>query len=381
VVLLVFDNESAMARANITITVLDLPPIAVGEVIPTKINSSEIVYFTAEYSYDLEGPITYYWSYGDGDISTMATPEHKYTQPGIYTPILTVIDTLGQKNTIELPSVLVQNRVPVADFQAHGNFTVNSITFFDGSYSYDPESRITYFWDFGDDTNSYLGPVTNHSYTLPGNYTVVLTVKDNEGSTNTITRVVTIKPLPVQKGKPQKPESSEKDDSTLILGLFIIIVILIVLTILLFLLLQGHRKKPPEPSPELPLESPPEPPPSQPTPSLARPVQEIPPYSESEVQSQQPSITEPGEIPEDIETPEDVVYSPDQDLGSLESAPAQQEPQDYTIQEGDNQPGQPMQTHGVTEPSASSTQYEPVNANSTRAPIAQPVQDEKTNEQ
>lgn len=59
-------------------------------------------------------------------------------------------------------------------------------TRFDGSRSYDDYGRVAgYTWNFGDGSREEvtLNPTTSHIYENPGNYTVALTAKDNEGLT------------------------------------------------------------------------------------------------------------------------------------------------------------------------------------------------------
>lgn len=55
---------------------------------------------------------------------------------------------------------------------------------FDGAASSDPDGTIAlYTWNFGDGGKAE-GMEATHSYSLPGEYTVTLTVTDNEGATN-----------------------------------------------------------------------------------------------------------------------------------------------------------------------------------------------------
>ncbi len=75
------------------------------------------------------------------------------------------------------------NNPPIAD--ASGPYTgyANQSVNFDGSNSYDPDdddSITSYSWDFGDGSTG--GGVTpNHTYISHGNYTVNLTISDNNG--------------------------------------------------------------------------------------------------------------------------------------------------------------------------------------------------------
>jgi PKD repeat protein len=63
---------------------------------------------------------------------------------------------------------------------------------FNASYGYDPDGSIaTYFWDFGDGTNA-TGVIVGHIYADDGNYTVTLTVTDDDGATATTTSVETV---------------------------------------------------------------------------------------------------------------------------------------------------------------------------------------------
>jgi len=56
---------------------------------------------------------------------------------------------------------------------------------FDGSASLDPErAPLSYSWDFGDGAPADTSASTNHTYTVPGKYTAVLTVTDDLGNTD-----------------------------------------------------------------------------------------------------------------------------------------------------------------------------------------------------
>ena len=71
---------------------------------------------------------------------------------------------------------------------------VDQTVTFDATGSYDLFSGIESFvWDFGDEN---ITPTTDssmtHTYTASGNYSVILTVKDNEGYSSTLQKVVTV---------------------------------------------------------------------------------------------------------------------------------------------------------------------------------------------
>jgi hypothetical protein len=68
---------------------------------------------------------------------------------------------------------------------------------FNASKSYDPDGNITsYNWNFGDSTPAVneTDPITTHIFQLPGDYTVTLTVMDNEGLTNSTSKLIKVLP-------------------------------------------------------------------------------------------------------------------------------------------------------------------------------------------
>lgn len=89
-----------------------------------------------------------------------------------------------------------QNQPPVAE--AGDNFTVlvGEEVEFDGSASHDPDgSIVNYAWDFGDG-NDDVGMQVSYAWDEPGEYTVTLTVTDNEGAEGTDTPTATIDVVP-----------------------------------------------------------------------------------------------------------------------------------------------------------------------------------------
>lgn len=131
------------------------------------------------------------WDFGDSTGSSGKNVKHTYTEEGTYTVTLTVIDESSRIGVAKKEvDILYRNQAPVASLEAtYGGVgqqvKVNSIAFFDGGASSDPDGDVLEFeWDFGDGAKStLLRP--NHEYTSTGNYTVTLKVTDpsNESST------------------------------------------------------------------------------------------------------------------------------------------------------------------------------------------------------
>ena len=84
------------------------------------------------------------------------------------------------------------NIPPVAEAGSDYFVDINTAITFDGSGSYDSDGTIvSYAWDFGDGSTG-TDISTTHSYSLPGDYTVTLTVTDNDGSIDTDNCSVTV---------------------------------------------------------------------------------------------------------------------------------------------------------------------------------------------
>jgi len=187
VTLTITDNDGAASAATATKTVLNRPPVASFTESAETLYTGEAITFNASESYDSDGTIvTYYWDFGDGANATGAIVDHAYSDNGTYTATLTVTDDDGA-TAIATSTKTVFNRPPVSSFteSAETVYTGETISF-NASGSYDTDGIIiSYFWDFGDGTNA-TGVTVDHAYADDGNYTVTLTVTDDDGATSSI---------------------------------------------------------------------------------------------------------------------------------------------------------------------------------------------------
>ncbi|MEA3323833.1 MAG: phospholipase D-like domain-containing protein [Euryarchaeota archaeon] len=71
---------------------------------------------------------------------------------------------------------------------------VNQNITFDASSSTDPDGMIVeYNWDDGcENTTTVSRPVITHTYSIPGSYTVTLTVTGDDGTTDTTSKIITV---------------------------------------------------------------------------------------------------------------------------------------------------------------------------------------------
>jgi len=103
---------------------------------------------------------------------------------GIGAYFLTFAVALGLLFTLVIPTA-------VFTYSPESPAVGQTVTF-DATGSYDLFGYIeSFFWKFGDNTTATNQSVT-HIYTTPDNYEVILIVKDNEGHTGTLQRVITV---------------------------------------------------------------------------------------------------------------------------------------------------------------------------------------------
>jgi len=92
------------------------------------------------------------------------------------------------------------------------NATVDETITFNASSSYDPDGTIvSYEWDFGDgNITNTTHEILNHSYSEAGSYEVTLTVTDNDGVTNSTTKIIMVYPQAAifDTGAPSNPYPS-----------------------------------------------------------------------------------------------------------------------------------------------------------------------------
>ena len=142
-----------------------------------------IYFFDGNNSYDLHGIINYTWDFGDGQMGYGPSLFHTYYLQGVYFVNLTVMDTIGLKDTDTL-ILIVYNVDPTADAGANLSVFEGDIAYFNASGSTDTPSDmplLTYTWWFGDGNLSSLEAPT-HRYNSTGTYLVTLEVMDDDGA-------------------------------------------------------------------------------------------------------------------------------------------------------------------------------------------------------
>jgi len=101
----------------------------------------------------------------------------------------------------------VVNMPPIPQFACPPPGYANASYRFDATTARDPDgSIVNYTWDFGDGSKGY-GIAIDHNYTMPGNYTVRLTVMDNDGASCSTSSLLVVREIPRPPPPPPPPEN------------------------------------------------------------------------------------------------------------------------------------------------------------------------------
>jgi len=206
----VYDGEFYYRRPSLA------PPVANFTYSPLLIKVNATVTFNASASYDVDGTIvSYTWNFGDGNVTTVGTPiiTHIYTAEGLYMVNLTVTDNDNLSGSYSQQiRVWPEHIPPFVEFTySPSRPQPNATVTFNASASYDVDGTIvSYTWNFGDGNVTTVGtPIITHIYTAEGNYTVTLSIEDNEGLTNSTSKIVRVKiavpPVAVFEYSPYPP--------------------------------------------------------------------------------------------------------------------------------------------------------------------------------
>ena len=205
----------------------DIIIIAGTSIIPeasyTESATSGTAPFTVRFSDEsANAPTSWSWDFGDGSTSTDESPSHTYTESGNFVVTLTASNTAGSNTSVQQDTIGVsaapateaslapaatsspQPTVPEISFEGSPTSGSPPLTVhFTATTPGSPESLA---WDFGDGgTSTEREPI--YTYTLPGTYTVTLTVKYPSGSIPSVKEsYVTVGSSSATTSSPLSPE-------------------------------------------------------------------------------------------------------------------------------------------------------------------------------
>ncbi|MCD6328689.1 PKD domain-containing protein [bacterium] len=185
---------------NLTVDEQNVPPVACFTVTPLYGNTTTDFAVNATCSNDPDGSeatLRFRWDWTndgvfDTSYSNQKTASHRYTTPGTKTIVLQAMDSEGATDqTTWTVEVEQGNEAPIGCFTVNPSAGTTDTNFaFDSACSSDPDgsdSTLQVRWDWTNDgvydTAFTTTKTANHSYPSPGEFVVLLEVKDAAGAT------------------------------------------------------------------------------------------------------------------------------------------------------------------------------------------------------
>ena len=243
---LFFNGGKNSTTASGSLTVDNLPPAATIISAPAELRKYQSGPFKAAATDpdDLVSPLSFSWDFGDGANASGPEVFHGFNQSGTFRVTLTVRDEHGLNATL-FALVRVPNSAPNASFAGPPPAYLNETFRFNASFSNDPDGQIrSYEWDFGDGQGA-TGVLAEHNYSVAGNYTVRLTVRDEEGANSTTEATVWVRELP---SAPRPPVEGEGAPPLVAIGILIVVVFAVVIGLIAWSRMR-KRELPAETSP------------------------------------------------------------------------------------------------------------------------------------
>ena len=249
VTLKVFDRNDNWGEDNITIEINDItPPIAdAGSNI--TINQHQKVMFNGKKSIDNVGLINWTWTfeYNEGFVNLYGpTPSFIFDAVGDFTVTLNVTDYAGNWANDYVTVFVIDITKPIPNAGINLTILQNETITFNGTGSSDNVGIVNWTWTIKlEGVIAYLyGPTPSWTFTLIGNYTIILVVKDAAENLAEDKIWVNVTFNGSYEKKKEQPDIDEPPSNlgTLLAGIGIGIIILIIVIILLFFFVLKKKK-------------------------------------------------------------------------------------------------------------------------------------------
>jgi PKD repeat protein len=198
-----FRNEADLVSNSYQDTIilnLFKAPVASFVFSSVSLKEGDIVMFDASDSSDSDGSIdSYAWTFGDGSFGSGMNSFHSFSPAGFFNVTLTIIDNDGLVGTAtETITIFPPDlEAPTASFTFSPDHPEKGEPVdFNAQVSFDSDGTIEdYDWIFGDG-NTAEGVITSHSFSSVGTYAVTLKVTDDDGLSDTTTKILIVSNSP-----------------------------------------------------------------------------------------------------------------------------------------------------------------------------------------
>lgn len=182
--LVVIDGNGCSDTTDFTLNVQNLPVITFNQ-------SDSAACRELDYTFNasvLPANVSYLWDFGDGNYSADVSPTNNYSIAGIFTPSLTVTNTLGCASSMMFPDLITVHPMPQIDFNVTPNILFDDYS--EAQFTNLSVGPINYIWNFGDgsDTSHAENPI--HFYPDSGTYIITLIGESDKGCIDSISNTL-----------------------------------------------------------------------------------------------------------------------------------------------------------------------------------------------
>ncbi|MFH1321977.1 MAG: PKD domain-containing protein, partial [Bacteroidota bacterium] len=127
------------------------------------------------------GASSWLWDFGDGNLSILQNPVHTYSATGIYTLSLAAYNLNGCGDTLVKSNLI---NVDAINFSGLTSNVTSGCAPLSVHFTGPSFGAVSWSWDFGDGNPPAGGQNPDHTYTMPGNYNVSLSITNSSGCTD-----------------------------------------------------------------------------------------------------------------------------------------------------------------------------------------------------
>jgi MYXO-CTERM domain-containing protein len=195
--LTVMDDDGSTDALDVAVSIGNGPPVIV-EFTAADADEGSEADLSAAATDPGSDPLTYSWDFGDGsDVVEgvdLIEPAHIYSDNGEYTVVLTVSDDAGA-SVNDTRQVTVRNVDPLIEPLDSAPGLEGQALDLSASVTDPGADELSYLWTFGDGSPAVEGDslaAVTHTYADNGEYTLTLTVTDDDGGSTQADTVVVV---------------------------------------------------------------------------------------------------------------------------------------------------------------------------------------------
>ncbi len=133
--------------------------------------------------------LTWRWDFGDGNVSTVQSPMHRYTATsGTYSVKLVVTDAYGCKDSVTKANYVTVKK-PIPAFTVRDTSSICPLL--ESKFTFQGADYASFYWDFGDGSTSTLTN-PNHFYNTYGAYEAKLYVVGYGGCIDSVSDTINV---------------------------------------------------------------------------------------------------------------------------------------------------------------------------------------------